>query len=91
MSQSTDSDPDSGSDPDPTHEPDHELDVREIDGSPFGDIMATLEALDDGERLLLVNSFEPVPLYDVLEAQGFEFESTQQDDEKWHIHIEHAD
>ena len=86
MSQATD--PDSGSDLD--SDPDHELDVREIDGPPFGDIMAALEALDDGERLLLINSFEPEPLYDVLEAQGFEFESTQRAKDEWHIHIEHA-
>ena len=71
-----------------TTDPDHELDVREIDGPPFGEIMAALEALDDGERLLLINSFEPAPLYDVLEAQGFEFESSQHDENEWHVQIE---
>lgn len=72
------------------HDPDHELDVREIDGPPFEEIMAALEGLDDDERLLLINSFEPEPLYGVLEARGFAFESSQRDDEEWHIHIEHA-
>ena len=48
------------------NETDRRLDVREIDGEPFGDIMAELEALSDDETLLLINSFEPEPLYQVL-------------------------
>ncbi|MFC7230683.1 DUF2249 domain-containing protein [Saliphagus sp. GCM10025308] len=37
---------------------DRVLDAREIDGEPFSDIMNELEALEDGETLLLINSFE---------------------------------
>ena len=40
----------------------HELDAREIDGEPFGDIVAALDDLPDDGRLVLVNSFEPEPL-----------------------------
>ena len=50
---------------------DRRLDVREVDGEPFGDIAAALEDLTDDESFLLINSFEPEPLYDVLEARGF--------------------
>lgn len=51
---------------------DRELDAREIDGEPFENIMAALEKLSGDESLLLINSFEPEPLYDVLEDRGYE-------------------
>jgi|AntRauTorcE11898_2_1112593.scaffolds.fasta_scaffold42173_1 uncharacterized protein (DUF2249 family) len=66
------------------------LDARTIDGEPFGDIVAALSELGSDETLLLINSFEPVPLYDVLEDRGFVYESTQVDDDEWHVRIEHA-
>ncbi|WP_049912519.1 DUF2249 domain-containing protein [Natrialba hulunbeirensis] len=68
----------------------HVLDVREIDGEPFGDIMAALESLDRSETLLLLTSFEPEPLYGVLEQRGFTYETTQTS-ERWEIRIEHAE
>lgn len=67
------------------------LDVRDIDGEPFGDIMDALEALDEDDTLQLVNSFEPVPLYGVLESRGFTHDTEQVAEEEWHIFIEHAD
>lgn len=69
---------------------DRELDVREIDGEPFGDIMAALEELPAGESLLLINSFEPEPLYNVIEQRGFEYETTNPAEEAWYVRIEHA-
>ena len=66
------------------------LDVREIEGEPFGDIVAALEELVDGESLLLVNSFEPTPLYDVLEERGYEYETTHPDASVWHVEITRA-
>ncbi|MFB6153627.1 MAG: DUF2249 domain-containing protein [Halodesulfurarchaeum sp.] len=66
---------------------DHRLDVREIEGEPFGDIMNALDELDQDETLLLLNSFEPVPLYDVLEDRGFEYEAENPEPETWHITI----
>lgn len=69
---------------------DRVLDARDIDGEPFGDIVATLEDLDRGDTLLLVNSFEPVPLYDVLSDRGFTHETTQVSPEEWHVEISHA-
>jgi len=64
-----------------------ELDVREVDGEPFGDIMSALNELDDGETLRLINSFEPVPLYDVLDERGFDYESQQVEDGVWHVDV----
>ena len=71
-------------------EADRRLDVRTIDGEPFGDIVATLSDLGPEETLLLINSFEPVPLYDVLEQRGFVYETTQVADDEWHVRIDHA-
>lgn len=51
------------------------LDVRPIlnqGKDPFLDIMAKVKELKPDEVLLLINSFEPVPLYSVLGNKGFE-------------------
>lgn len=71
------------------NETDRRLDAREIDGEPFGDIMAALEALPDDETLLLINSFEPEPLYQVLEERGFQYETTSDGSDVWYIEIRH--
>lgn len=69
---------------------DRTLDVREIDGEPFSDIMAALDALPPDETLLLVHSFEPEPLYAVLDDRGFEFDTTHPAPELWQVEIRHA-
>jgi uncharacterized protein (DUF2249 family) len=61
-------------------EVDMTLDVRKIDGEPFEEIMAALEELSDDESLLLINSFEPTPLYDVFEERGFEYRTANRSD-----------
>lgn len=66
-----------------------ELDVRKTDGEPFGDIMAALEELPREESLLLINSFEPQPLYEVLEQRGFRHETTTPDSDVWYVKISH--
>lgn len=71
------------------------LDVRDIDGPPFGDIMSALGSLGDDDRLRLVAGFEPEPLYEVLEARGFTYETECRvregsDEEEWHVLIETA-
>ncbi|ACV49374.1 DUF2249 domain-containing protein [Halomicrobium mukohataei] len=71
-------------------EADRRLDVREIDGEPFGDIMAAVQELEDDESLLLINSFEPEPLYDVLEQRGFTYEAANPEPDLWHVEVEHA-
>lgn len=69
----------------------HVLDAREIDGEPFDAIMGALDDLPEDEQLLLVNSFEPVPLYGVLEGKGFTHDTEEVDEDEWHILIEHAE
>lgn len=69
---------------------DRQLDVRDVEGEPFGDIMAALGELSPDESLLLINSFEPEPLYDVLEQRGFTYEVANPEQDVWHVSIEHA-
>jgi uncharacterized protein (DUF2249 family) len=71
-------------------EPDERvLDAREIDGPPFDRIVAAVEELSAGETLILVNSFEPRPLYDVLDERGFDYRPEQADTGEWRVTIEH--
>lgn len=72
-----------------TDEPDRTLDARTLDEPPFGPIVAALDDLGADETLLLVNSFEPVPLYDVLAQRGFDHETERVADDEWHVHIVH--
>jgi len=71
-------------------EVDRRLDVREVDGEPFDTIMAALNELEADESLLLINSFEPEPLYDVLEQRGFTYETANPEPDLWHVEIAHA-
>lgn len=66
------------------------LDVREIDGEPFSHIVSALDALPADETLVLVNSFEPEPLYAVLSRKGFAHETTRVDSDEWRVHITHV-
>lgn len=68
--------------------PERELDVREIDGEPFDDITSALDDLPEDESLLLINSFEPEPLYSVLEQRGFEYETANPEPDVWHVEIQ---
>ncbi|WP_436930118.1 DUF2249 domain-containing protein [Halosimplex halobium] len=67
------------------------LDAREIDGEPFGAILAALEDLPADGTLELVNSFEPEPLYDVLDDRGFVHETERVADDEFHVYISVAE
>jgi len=47
------------------------------------------ETLSDDETLLLINSFEPEPLYQVLKERGFQYETTSDGPDLWYIEIQH--
>ncbi|MFD1564881.1 DUF2249 domain-containing protein [Haloarchaeobius amylolyticus] len=64
------------------------LDVRQIDGPPFDEIVSTLEALEPEQSLRLLAPFEPEPLYEELEARGYSHESEPRDGGIWHVRIE---
>ncbi|MDH7603517.1 MAG: DUF2249 domain-containing protein [Melioribacter sp.] len=60
-----------------------QLDVRPIINSgkdPFLDIMSKVKNLKDDEVLLIINSFEPIPLYTVLGNKGFNHWTEKIDD-----------
>jgi uncharacterized protein (DUF2249 family) len=64
------------------------LDVREdiaAGREPFGKIMAAVKSLAPAQPLVLVNSFEPVPLYGVLEQQGFAHQAERAADGAWRV------
>lgn len=70
---------------------DRRLDVREVDGEPFNDIMGALNELEADESLLLINSFEPEPLYDVLAERGFAHDTEQVAADEYHVRVTHAE
>ena len=54
------------------------LDVRpyhERGEEPYGAIMRAADELPEGRPLLLINSFEPVPLFRAMERKGFATQS----------------
>lgn len=66
-----------------------ELDVRPILASgkdPFMDIMGKVKELKNGETLMIINTFEPVPLYTVLGKKGFGHKSVNENGE-WKIYF----
>jgi uncharacterized protein (DUF2249 family) len=67
-----------------------ELDVRAVEGEPFGPIMSALSELPADGTLVLLTSFEPVPLYDVLAERGYEHGTEQVDDDEYRVTIEPA-
>jgi len=42
---------------------------------PFDEIMKTLKTMSDEETLLIINTFEPLPLLNILKKRGYEFET----------------
>ncbi len=63
------------------------LDVRDLDEPPFGPITEALDDLADGTELRLIAPFEPKPLYEVLDARGFDHETERVSAEEWHVRI----
>ncbi|HEY0971848.1 MAG TPA: DUF2249 domain-containing protein [Gemmatimonadales bacterium] len=65
-----------------------EVDVRDDlrnGREPFSRIMAARQALADGEVLRLRATFEPVPLFRVMERQGFEHLARHHGPEDWSV------
>lgn len=65
-----------------------ELDVRpyhERGEEPFHAIISAVDALKDDEQLLLVNSFEPIPLYSVMERKGFSHVTMDMGNDEWRV------
>ncbi len=64
------------------------LDVRpfhERGEEPYHAIMSAVDSLQPGQEFLLVNSFEPVPLYRVMDKRGFTHQTSEISEDEWHI------
>lgn len=64
------------------------IDARPIIASgaePFETIMAAASALDDGEELVVIAPFEPVPLEGILSSQGFTYEAEDLGAGDWRV------
>jgi uncharacterized protein (DUF2249 family) len=58
---------------------------------PFERIMAAVKALGAEQDLIVINTFDPVPLYTVLGRQGFTHTTTLVGPEEWHVRFRRAD
>jgi uncharacterized protein (DUF2249 family) len=59
------------------------FDVREIIAGgvdPFKEIMQKIKVLEKGQTLEIINSFEPIPLINVLKSKGFKAEVERKND-----------
>lgn len=66
------------------------LDVRPIlDGGvdPFKEIMKTLEGMNDEQDLLIINTFEPIPLLNILKDKGYKYETTRPHEGEVHTRL----
>ncbi len=66
------------------------LDVRPILATgtdPYHAIMETLKTMDIDETLLIINTFEPVPLLNKLKSQGYEYEVERTNEDTVHTYL----
>lgn len=64
------------------------IDARPIiaaGGERFDAIMSIVATLGEGEDLVVLAPFEPVPLEGVLSSQGFTYEAVAMGDDDWQV------
>lgn len=61
------------------------MDVRGATGNFFPAIHTRAHETPVGAGLHIVQSFEPIPLYDVMDQLGFERHTEQRSDTEWHV------
>ena len=61
------------------------VDVRHIQGSFFEGLKKRAEALEVGEGLHIIQTFEPHPLYAVMEGLGYEHHTEQRGEAEFHV------
>lgn len=54
-------------------------------GEPFDTIMSAVRTLAEGEELIVLAPFEPVPLEGVLSSAGFTYEAVAIGPEAWRV------
>ena len=71
-----------------------ELDVRPILAGgvdPFEAIMAELKKMDDSQTLLIINTFEPIPLLNILKKKGYDYQTERPENGLVHTYLEKFD
>lgn len=64
------------------------LDARPIiaaGNEPFDEIMAAVSGLENGEELVILAPFEPVPLEGLLSSQGFTYVTEAIGEGDWRV------
>lgn len=63
------------------------VDVRGVQGNFFPGLKKQAAALAAGEGLEIIQSFEPIPLYEVMEDLGFEYHTEQTGEAEFHAYF----
>lgn len=66
------------------------VDVRGIQGNFFEGLKKQAKGLSVGQGLEVVQSFDPIPLYEVLEDLGYEHHTEQTSDTEFHVYFYRA-
>ena len=61
-----------------------QIDVRGVQGNFFQGIKKRAMQLPEGEGLEIIQSFEPIPLYEVMEDLGYEYYTEKRGDAEYH-------
>lgn len=63
------------------------IDVRGIQQNFFAGLKKRAESLSEGEGMEIVQSFDPIPLYEVMEGLGFEHHTEQKGEAEYHAYF----
>ncbi len=63
------------------------IDVRGVQGNFFPGLKKQAMAIAEGEGMEIVQSFDPIPLYEVMEGLGFEHYTEQKGDAEFHAYF----
>ena len=66
------------------------IDVRGVVGNFFQGLKKQVSKLPQGEGVTIIQSFEPIPLYEVMEDLGFEHHTEQVSETEFHAHFYRA-
>ena len=67
-----------------------EIDVRGVAGNFFQGLKKQAAELKQGEGITIIQSFEPIPLYEVMEDMGFEYHTNQVSDTEFRVNFYRA-
>lgn len=63
------------------------IDVRSAQGNFFPALREQVSKMEVGEGIEIIQKFEPLPLYEVMEGLGFERLTKKIEDNEWHIYF----